>query len=361
MSKDLRYIGQVSFARFPLRLSSTYTPEVDITNHPCHNNLAMYTLQSIRIRRIVASASEIQNEIQSQRRMLPTHKNHYLKPTSPFLPIFKNIQSKANHISAELERKGGTAANLPVRSRRAYQWLAFLGKPDPFCTHLQTLHDLYQMEKACPRPPFLSGKKPSIRLFHISPLFRFRVQNGTLNLTAGESFIGTEPRILRSLIQLCYQDNEKQAKKVVYDFTRGNPYTEIREKLEYLAIPLNATTKGEHKDLLPVFHHINKTYFGDTLNQPHLVWSDRKTFRKFGHYQFETDSIMISRSLDDPDLPTYALGYVMYHELLHKKLGYRLVNGRRYSHTKSFRKREKEFEEYNKAQAVLEHLSRKYS
>jgi len=321
----------------------------------------MYTPRSIRIRGIVASASEIQNEIHRKRRRLPTHENHYLTPPSPFLPIFKDIQNRANLISAELERKGGTAANLPVRSRRAYQWLAFLGKPDPFCTHLQTLHVLYQMEKACPRPPFLSGKKSSIRLFHISPLFRFRVQNGTFNLTAGESFIGAEPRVLRSLIQLCYQDNEKQAKKVVYDFTRRNLYTEIREKLEYLAIPLNATTKGEHKDLLPVFNHINKTYFNDNLNQPHLVWSDRKTFRKFGHYQFETDSIMISRSLDDPDLPAYALGYVMYHELLHKDLGYRQVNGRRYSHTESFREREKLFKEYNKAQAVLEHLSRKNS
>ena len=47
----------------------------------------------------------------------------------------------------------------------------------------------------------------------------------------------------------------------------------------------------------------------------------------------------------------------MYHELLHKALGAKIVNGRRYVHTHEFRVAERKFKEYEKAQAFLTQLA----
>jgi hypothetical protein len=49
----------------------------------------------------------------------------------------------------------------------------------------------------------------------------------------------------------------------------------------------------------------------------------------------------------------------MYHELLHKKHGETIINGRRFVHTPEFRREEQQFEQYAKATAFLNKLSRK--
>lgn len=283
-------------------------------------------------------------------------------PDQPaFLKIFESIRKTADYIAQKLDHQGGTAADLPVRSRRAYQWLTFLMDPDHFQTHVQTLRRLSEIEDQFPPPVRYPGKNITFNLFLIGPLYRIHRQVRTMRITAHESFIAAQPQVLRSLIQVALQYDEKKAKEAIRKFTNSAPYLEMRERMEYIAIPRRATTKGTHKDLLPVFHQVNQTYFNGSLPQPHLVWSERLTYRKFGHYQYETDTILISRSLDDPQLPDCTLAYVMYHELLHKELGYKQINGRIYSHTQAFREKEKMFKEYKKAQFILEHLSRQLS
>ncbi|MEA3349379.1 MAG: hypothetical protein U9Q82_02015 [Chloroflexota bacterium] len=68
---------------------------------------------------------------------------------------------------------------------------------------------------------------------------------------------------------------------------------------------------------------------------------------------------MISISLDDSDVPTYLIDFIMYHELLHKKIGQKIINGRIYSHTSEFRAAESEFHHYEKAETALNDLARK--
>ena len=64
----------------------------------------------------------------------------------------------------------------------------------------------------------------------------------------------------------------------------------------------------------------------DAIQRPGLVWSRQLTGRKFGHYDFIQDTVMLSRTLDHHDVPALLVDYIMYHELLHKKHGIRWVN-----------------------------------
>jgi hypothetical protein len=65
---------------------------------------------------------------------------------------------------------------------------------------------------------------------------------------------------------------------------------------------------------------------------------------------------MISRVLDHPRVPAAAIDLVMYHELLHKRLGVQVINGRQYAHTPAFRQAEREFRGFEAAQAFLKRL-----
>ena len=78
------------------------------------------------------------------------------------------------------------------------------------------------------------------------------------------------------------------------------------------------------------------------------------TGTKFGHYRQHRDTVMLSVSLDTEGVPAHVVDFVMYHELLHKRHGAILVNGRRLVHTPAFRADERLFVRYEDAERYLD-------
>ena len=116
---------------------------------------------------------------------------------------------------------------------------------------------------------------------------------------------------------------------------------------------------GRHYDLNRIFNRLNRRYFGGELHKPQLSWSQRRNKRILGHHDAVHDAIIISRSLDQADVPEYLIDYVMYHEMLHIKHRPRLINGRRVFHTNSFRNEEQRFARFDEAMKWLENLARR--
>jgi len=88
------------------------------------------------------------------------------------------------------------------------------------------------------------------------------------------------------------------------------------------------------------FERVNNEYFYGTVEMPNLVFGGHTT-TKLGSYEFQTDTITISEALRD--VPEELVDYVMYHEILHKKIQFKSSGGRSYYHTGEFKKKEKEF------------------
>jgi predicted metal-dependent hydrolase len=72
-----------------------------------------------------------------------------------------------------------------------------------------------------------------------------------------------------------------------------------------------------------------------------------------GWYDQELDEIVISRLLDEHQVPGYAIGYVLYHEMLHLRHPMQIVNGRCHYHTPAFRQDEMKFDRYEDALKAL--------
>lgn len=120
------------------------------------------------------------------------------------------------------------------------------------------------------------------------------------------------------------------------------------------------SSKGTAYDLDAVFNILNLQYFSGKLPKPTLTWSSRKTYRVLGHYDAAHDTIVISRSLDSPDVPRFVVEHVVFHEMLHVAHPTKHVNGRRYNHTAAFKKDERKFEFYTKAERWIERNVRKF-
>lgn len=106
-------------------------------------------------------------------------------------------------------------------------------------------------------------------------------------------------------------------------------------------------------ELLESYERVNEEYFNGLIEQPNLVFGKSSRW-SLATYDFQTDTINFSRILKKD---FNVLDYVMYHELLHKKLKYEHGNGKSKHHTAEFRRMEKKFEGYQEMEQRLKRLT----
>ena len=85
------------------------------------------------------------------------------------------------------------------------------------------------------------------------------------------------------------------------------------------------------------FDKVNDAYFNGMLEKTNLVWGNMN-FSKLGTYEYGTDTITISKVLEKDES---LLDYVMYHEMLHKKIKFDHKGVKHKHHSKEFREKEK--------------------
>lgn len=102
------------------------------------------------------------------------------------------------------------------------------------------------------------------------------------------------------------------------------------------------------------FNRVNEEYFDGLMEMPSLVFG-KKSRTNFATYDYQTDTIRFTTLLQKDQK---ALDYVMYHELLHKKLKFYNKNGKNFHHTSEFRKLEKKFKNHAEMERRLKGLAR---
>jgi hypothetical protein len=92
--------------------------------------------------------------------------------------------------------------------------------------------------------------------------------------------------------------------------------------------------------LVESFNRVNDAYFHGLIDMPNLVFGQNSR-RKLGCYEYGSDTITISRILENA--PLNLMDYVMYHEVLHKKHKFSNRNGKNFHHTSEFKYQESLF------------------
>lgn len=117
-------------------------------------------------------------------------------------------------------------------------------------------------------------------------------------------------------------------------------------------------TKGHYVDLEVLYREVNEAEFQNTIETP-ITWGRMPTRRlrrsiRFGSFTPDDNLIRIHPYLDQSFVPTYFIRYIVFHEMLHAHMGIEEgPTGRRLIHPPAFRRREEEYEDYDRAIAWM--------
>ena len=117
-----------------------------------------------------------------------------------------------------------------------------------------------------------------------------------------------------------------------------------------------SSSKGQNFDLEQIFEQLNTAYFYGLLGRPQLSWSAMHSRTNLGHFDPAHNAIIVSKILDRPGIPRYAVEYLLYHEMLHLKYPVKLKGSRRCVHPAAFQEEERRFAHFEQAKKFLSTL-----
>jgi len=244
------------------------------------------------------------------------------------------------------ERAGVDPQSLPDPARRAQAWFGALCDPDERRRHLGALRVANGIDR-----------RVTVRFYNTGGLYRFMPMPGGWQLTAHQAFIDAPPDVLSPLVRLGVPYTRKRKLRLLVNAHVEGPGFQARlSALERFRLPPESAARGVHVDLGESFRRVNRDYFDGALSTPHLAWSRRVRRQEFGRYEAPADTVWLNPILDDAQLPPFVIDFVVYHELLHKALGVRVLAGRRQVHTSAFRTAERRFARFAEAEASLKRL-----
>ena len=335
-----------------------FLKSLDLEHLPLREGAAGPAPKVVRIKNLVTICDRVQSNLRRLVEQAPPPSYSIAVDSPEATRVLQSIAAAADQVDAICRESLISPAGLPAQSRRAYQWLRFLSDPANLAAHLAALGLLRQIIEQADwtSHPRLGGRAIRPELFHISVTHRARTEGQAVALVLAQGFCCAPREVLEALLQAILLPEQKQAFSRVKAYVAGEDFAEVTSALELLAAPSQDSLRGRHYDLAQVFDRVNAACFAGEMPRPKLAWSRALTARKMGHYQFASDTVVISLTLDDPRVPEYVIDLVMYHELLHKQMGARMVNGRRYAHTEAFRQAERRFEHYAPAKAFLDEM-----
>lgn len=314
--------------------------------------------QAVRLRNLISIVENLHQMLYSIVQALPTREADFHLASKP---ILTQIQEHAFEIETICREGKSSPQNLPGPSLRAYQWLRFLSNENHLSSHLNALHRTYlQVESLRSKfPARLRSLPVEVRYYNLPGLYRSQVVDGRLLLVVNEAFIEAPPYVMENMIWavLLPRQRKKAPLAEVRQYANTQKFIELAQKINNSALESgNEFSRGRYHDLKASYERVNRLYFKNQMGIPRLVWGQRLSRRKLGHYQPTTDTLQVSPTLDNPDVPAFVVDFIVYHELLHKQLGARVAAGRYYSHTPEFKQAERRFQRYQQAQDFLNNL-----
>jgi predicted metal-dependent hydrolase len=189
-----------------------------------------------------------------------------------------------------------------------------------------------------------------------------RLREGELKIRLSDLLEGAPEPVLKAIAHILLAKLYRKPIEPQHA-TRYRRYTNSRELTEkaHLIRQMRGRkaihgTQGETYDLDVIFEDLNRRFFHGLMARPQLTWSNNQSRRLLGHYDPAHNAIVISKLFDHPQVPRYAIEYLLYHEMLHLKHPVKLRGSRRCVHGSEFQAEERLFPELAQALAFLKRL-----
>jgi hypothetical protein len=270
--------------------------------------------------------------------------------------IRQSIEKMSRQMEGTIERQKLMPEELTGSSREMRGWLAFFARAENIAAYgaarklvTDALDPFVMAQRRFPLPL-------AVHFRSMRGIYKIRGSPRGSRLSLPTPMIAFDKAGFSGLASLILQKGSNARQQVIEQMT-GEGFQSIHAELEALS-GIIEKAHGAFYDLDQSFDRVNERYFGYSMARPRLTWSRSFTGRKFGHYDWILDTVMVSRTLDQQAVPSYVVDFIVYHELLHKKHGLSWSNGRGYAHTAEFYREERQFEKYQESEETLERLAR---
>ncbi|HET9409993.1 MAG TPA: M48 family peptidase [Candidatus Sulfotelmatobacter sp.] len=212
------------------------------------------------------------------------------------------------------------------------------------------------------RPSF---SPPEIRI----EFYAFANVNNTIRLREGKLLVrlsdlleGAPESVLQAIAHILLAKMYRQAidRRQAVRYRRYVSSHDVAQKAHLVrqmrGRKLLRSPQGHFYNLEAIFEDLNTRFFHGLMARPQMSWSQQRTRRILGHYDPAHNAIIISRIFDHPQVPRYAVEYIVYHEMLHLKHPVRLRGSRRCVHSVEFQEEEKLFPQLAQANAFLRRM-----
>jgi hypothetical protein len=268
--------------------------------------------------------------------------------------IYGELVASSENIENGIKVKNARPEQLKKPTREMRTWLAYFSQRenfDEYCAAVRRAEPIFR--EVCTWPAAKSV--PTVIHFHPQQgMYHIRSYPNALLVRLPTPMICFDECLLRAVAEVAFKKGGDR--RLVHDAMGSEPYRRIGSAMELVG-GVVAQARGMHHDLAASFDRVNGVYFNGSISQPHLVWSRTFAARKFGHYDYAHDTVMVNMVLDRKAVPDLAVDFIVYHELLHKYLGILWQSNRMAAHTPQFREKERQFKQYDQAKAVLRKLA----
>jgi predicted metal-dependent hydrolase len=212
------------------------------------------------------------------------------------------------------------------------------------------------LQKLCPEPIKIILTKNQTSLIHAK-----HDKKGMRTARIQHAFRAADKKTLKALAKFIMAP-DKRCRRKIDEFIRNN--SELFLALSHEdKTSARLITKGNHYNLKKTLKHILRTH-KLKVNNLNITWSGkvkkskRRRTIKFGSYCQRTRTITIHPELDDPEVPSYFLEYIVYHEVLHAIFPPKKSKdkARREVHGPDFKRFEKKFYKFDEAEKYEEHF-----
>jgi hypothetical protein len=260
--------------------------------------------------------------------------------------IQTSIRNSSSNLEKQLQEQNIAPEHLKSASREIRGWLAYFsdsGNFNEYRAAVQRAISIFNTHKA-------NGKQTLIHFCPIKAIYRARSRGNTVIIKLPTPMISFGDNDFRHIAAMIF--DRQTRKKELHAAIFSEPCQRIMQELELLGGMIERT-KGIYYDLVEAFQRVNTKYFSESLSRPKLAWSSTFNFRKFGHYDHIHDTVMVNSVLDNSTTSRYTIDFIMYHELLHKKLKVKWQSKNMISHSPEFRFEENKFEQIAEAKKEL--------
>jgi hypothetical protein len=176
--------------------------------------------------------------------------------------------------------------------------------------------------------------------------------SGVVALRMHHMFLGADASVVQALATWLKRPSCRTSGAVIDRYIRSNRHLVRRQR----GAERRLQTKGAVYDLGALFHEVNETHFGGSVDAA-ITWGRRPNSRRrssirFGSYSVEEHLIRIHPYLDCNQVPEFFVLYIVFHEMLHAHLGIEeSPTGRRRIHTAEFKRMEQAYPDFMRAEA----------